>query len=690
MVDKKEGVNLHDPAVGLLKTGSIVGYDPVQGVLSVRLNDASAMKGRNAIPIKIPSPHALFYNNGLFIGTVPVKDTPVVVGQGRGGQYYFVSHLAENLSKVPNLTMGELLIQSTKNSFISLDDKSDIYIGSENNNIHINIGHPKFPSRNLITFSFENENHFNEAYREVGGLIKRDLKYNDQFDAESKLKNDEYDSVYKIIGMDPTATANSAVRGSTKNPPLVEHRELVYEYQYQSDIDDDLTESSKYSGAPATAFFSAPNRRKSRADTLSLSLVSPNFLMEEIKGTVVDIFGNILDINRTPLAVGKDHSTTLRSNVSINQQQSYLNIRALERKSIAYHFEVNARKDPQPQFSGFTALDIDADNYNAKLLRSRFFFDVDKEGQFKLNVPASSETGNISLLTRYENYSTFGPEDKNNPNKLWYRDDKTDIFLDSFASPKLTPNVSGGRDASPDHGSIKLMSGDANVGPLDRITKTPIRHGMPYHDIFQTCMLQQNNKTLSYPTGSDPNPLDVSYIDNLTDIASSTIRVSGNQAPNKGGANAGGRSGSINLDGSLEMSIGANTIDRQSLWLDTAGGMIANIGRDRNQRSAIMNFDGDVIMQIGGFGVAGDARFSQLGQDGVYIATLDLRVYCGGFAHMLRIDPFGITIMTPQYVAIHAAQGIKLSSDSGISIDAETVTIQGRAVNRASIMAGSI
>ena len=53
---------------------------------------------------------------------------------------------------------------------------------------------------------------------------------------------------------------------------------------------------------------------------------------------------------------------------------------------------------------GFDEVFPDAD-YGRQ--RSRFFIDIDKEGQFKLNVPASSEKGNVPILTRYENYSTI-------------------------------------------------------------------------------------------------------------------------------------------------------------------------------------------------------------------------------------------------------------------------------------------
>jgi hypothetical protein len=367
-----------------------------------------------------------------------------------------------------------------------------------------------------------------------------------------------------------------------------------------------------------------------------------------------------------------------------------MNIKALERKSIAYHFEINARKDPAPKKQG-SKLSINDGNYNAKLQRSRFSFDIDKEGQFKLNVPASSESGNIPLLVRAENYSTFATTDSGNVNQSWApksgQPTSQDIFVDSFAAPMLDPSAAEpGSDSLFTHGSIKLIdtTTNADAGPTDRISqfvdKKPfnIRHGTAYHDILQTCMLHQNKSTLEdYQTDQTSiNPIDITYIGDLTDggeVVTKTIPVSGPEAK------AGGRSGSINFDGSLEWNIGANSLDRQSLWLDTAGGIIANIGRDLNDRSAIVNFDGDVIMQIGGFGIAAsDARFT--GKDGQHIGVLDLRVFAGGFAHMFRIDSFGVTVTTPQTINLYAAQGINMKSDGPIYIDSDNLHLNQRLV----------
>lgn len=702
MADNRRGINSFDPPPGMVRTGSIVAYDPSTNMVQVRLTESQAVKGK-AFPVPVPAYFPISDSNSLFVGALPAKGTTVTVAQSTGGQYYIVNHNQENLTKIPHLRLGEILLQSSDTSRIALDDSGNITLGSDTNNIHMIAGSQQYPKMNLITVNFENENHFNQGYREVGGLIKRDLRPNPQatsFSGSTKLEDDSYDPIFTIIGLDPTATANDFPVGSTKNPPLVEHRELVYEFQYQSNVDSDTLESTKYTNnTQANPIYTTPNRRTSRADTMSLTLLAPNFLMEEVKGTVVDIFGNILDINRAAIPVGLSSSTTLRTNgtaASTNAQQSFVNIKALERNSIAYHFEINARKDPTPPLAGVD-LSINADNYNAKLQRSRFSMDINKEGQFKLNVPASSETGNVPLLVRAENYSSFGTTDNSNPNQLWFLQSSNntgqDIFVDSFAAPMVTPSSSSaGFNVVFPHGSIQLIDGSskADQGPVDRISQfvanSPynIRHGTAYHDVLQTCYLQRSSGTIGYPTGAVDN-YDVSYInsDPPTNAApaSSTIKVSGT------GANAGGRSGSANFDGSVEFSIGANTIDRQSLWLDTAGGAVVNLGRDLQQRSLVMGMDGHCFIQIGGFGISGDARFPD-GQSGLLNGILDLRIFSGSYVHLIRVDSQGIILMSPGRIGIHAGQGLKLTSDGDIEIDGETCTIQERGVKK--VLGGSI
>lgn len=655
--------NLFNEEVGLLRRGWIDHYDVETGTLFVKLNNAPITSNNPSLPV--PAPHAMFYNNGIFIGTLPVAGTPIVVGQGSGGQYYFVSFLAENLPLIPNLNLGELLLRANDNTKISANTKNEILIGSDNSRVHIDT------NLNYISSNFNNEYNFTQSKRKIDGIIKRDLTLNTNYDQTSKLDIDSYDSKFFTIAMDPSSSPTSVITGSNKNPPFVEQREIVYEFQYASDITDDLNESILYSATGSkNQTYSFPDRRISRADTLSLTLAAPNYLIETVKGTVVDIFGNILDLNRNPLPIGQGQNT-LRQEKSSDRVKSFLKIKELERKSIAYHFEINARKDLSGNNGQLALPDINSNADHARG-RSRFFIDIDKEGQFKINVPASSEVGNIPLLTRYENYSTFGPEDNGNPNKLIFRDDNLDIFQDSFAAPEATPSTTG-FSYDVNKGSIKIKDGDVDASPIDRITSAHIKHGTAYHDILQTCYIHQNNSFIDYQTGTvDPVTVDISQIPKLIDLVSTTILVSGENA------NGGGRSGSINFDGSIDLNIGANTVDRQSLWLDTAGGIVANIGRDKNMRSAAVNLNGDVYMQVGGFGVTGDLRFAKQ-FNGSYGAVLDLRVLnAGGMAHMIRCDNTGITIMTPGNLAIHSVGDMRLTSDHNISIECETLILQER------------
>lgn len=64
--------------------------------------------------------------------------------------------------------------------------------------------------------------------------------------------------------------------------------------------------------------------------------------------------------------------------------------------------------------------------------------------------------------------------------------------------------------------------------------------------------------------------------------------------------NPGGKSANIDLQGSLEMSVGKDNYDQKSILLDTAGAMVAWLGRDRNGRSMIVQTDGDVAINVGG------------------------------------------------------------------------------------------
>ena len=220
MTTIKTGTNVFDPPSGMLRAGAVV--ESSGNNFRVQLGEVPAVRG-TAPSVPVPRVFPLLDSSGLFIGSLPSKDTTVMVGQSLGGKYHIVNFEPEKTAFVPQLKQGQLLIRSTDTSKILLDIESNIKIGSNTNNIHVFASSQRYSKSNLITINFENENHFTQAYREIGGLVKRDLdpkRKAASYNGSSKLEDDSYDPLYVLIGLDPTSTANDIKTGPS-NPDIV-------------------------------------------------------------------------------------------------------------------------------------------------------------------------------------------------------------------------------------------------------------------------------------------------------------------------------------------------------------------------------------------------------------------------------------------------------------------------------------
>lgn len=626
--------NIFDESVGLLREAIVVGYDDSTKKIKIQLENSSFSKG-NSTAFDISLPNSLSFNDGTFIGGEPTKGSKIVVGQGSGNKYYYVSSIVDTL-KAPSLSK-EIKIQTSDFSKISLNKNLDILIGSDNNNISLN-------SKQFYSNTLDNQYSFSQASVKIDGLIKREKNYQQNISDQLKYKDSKYYLSKQSIGLDPNSSTNNLSETFNKNPPFVESRKVVYEFQELSNVQDDSIESGFYKNQKEVKNYSYPDRRKLRSNVLNLSQNNPNYLIEKIEGTVIDIFGNVLDINRYP--INFENNTFIDEN-SNDKSATFFKIKELQRKGIAYHFELNSKKNitSPPDVNIFS-------DYSKS--RSRFFIDIDKEGQLKANIPSSSETGNVSLHTRYENYSHVSTDDNQNPNKLIWREDMLDIVHDSFGN-----------------GQISIMSDNSEVSPLDRKTGSNIKYGTVYHNILDVCKTHQSLNFINYQN-DETIKLDNSYV--YTNFLQKTIITSG---PN---ANAGGRSINLNLDGSMDLNIGANTSDRQSIILDTAGGIVGSIGRDKNNHSALLNMDGNLLLQIGGYGVSTDSRFDKL-QNGYLDGVLDIRVLRPGYqATMFRIDKEGVKVLTAGRMMFHANGDMILKSDSTMTIEAENLIANGRMI----------
>jgi hypothetical protein len=339
------------------------------------------------------------------------------------------------------------------------------------------------------------------------------------------------------------------------------------------------------------------------------------------------------------------------------------------RRSVKYHFELNARKDihgsePDPIARGEFPKD------NAKQ-HGRFSIDIDAEGLTKVNIPASSETGNVPILGRYlvtkdaANSGAFKDSSVNG--------EKVDVrfaqfgALDgydgyySFAGQKL---ASDGYEYLPKSIHEYVAPGEAK--PPKTTNNLSITVGTAFHD-----MIGETASSVFGPDGYGPKiPLNGTT---TTLPLKPEVRNVAETLNNPALPNAGGRSLHLNLDGSLEASIGADTVDRKSMMLDLAGGTVSHFGRDANGRSIIHQSDGDIIIQVGGHGV-NDSRFPNDGYAQQQPGRVEVHFVRPGKApHRILIDEGGITIESASDMVLWAEDNLSIHAGANILINGENI-----------------
>lgn len=648
------------PDYSLAREATVLRYNS-DGTMDIGINLSKSTSVGPTIK-KVPIPASWSGPNGEFSGGFPEVGSTVWAVLGQSGQWSVTTYApSSNVFSNKNLPYnsgfsrdrmaafkpGRWLTQTRNNVMIFADPNTGILAGSPTSNVQFD------PIKSISINNFDQQLEFSEAHRSVTGVVKRDISSSITRNISgSALNSLVYDRSLTTIGLDPLTKTGSEVH---RNPPLVESRQLTYEFAHSFGFINDDKEIDNYDNFTIPELNRSFNRKESRADTLSLSLYYPNQLIESTKGTVVDSYGNILDLNRFSLPNGKVNELSF-VNSELDKSDTFVSLREQTRKSVALHLELNARKPEIQEIS---------DNSDYSRGRSKFSIDVDKEGQFKINVPMSSEVGNIGLLTRYENYSTLkGLEDDTDANAFVRNVDNQDIFQEGFG--KQSVKLDGGSD---------ILEGF--VAPIDRITGEQIKLGTAFHDIANAFPLfKREPPVLFYPDSKLNELLPLSHI--VTD----TVIVSGDDA------NAGGRSGTISLDGSLNMSIGANTVDRQSLWFDCAGGIVSTVGRDSQGISFAGSYDGNVMLQIGGVGIADDSRWQgsvNTLKDGVF----DMRVTVNAMMHIIRIDSSGVRVTTPGQIDFVSQGAMRFKSVANdIIFDAESIYFygdsmgSGRLVNR--------
>lgn len=555
--------------------------------------------------------------------------------------HFNITDISVDEPEYPDLRPGEIALQSLTGSNFCLFRDGRINLQADQINVEYspehNVASEKIGSRYVNT----------DAHREISGSIKRDRREIPK-EIESildKLFNPNVDAPLTTIGRNPllpsrllTVNLNQS-NESLRNPALVEHHSIIYEFSRPAMVQDHEKEVARLRGEGGDFLSQNDRRDMARTDVLNLGLHLPNNLIERVEGTVVDIYGNVLDINRNVIKFNE-----LIKDEELKNFDKRVNLEsALLRRSIKYHFELNARKENLSEASTDVLDGVNPDDPATATgySHSRLSVDVDGEGFVKFNIPATSNVGNIPLLSRYVN--AHNPDDRN----AWeYRNSpRVDVQHMGFGNTELGVNIP--EEYAPNN---ILQEG------------APFKYRTAYHEILNTA------SEILLDAGTTPV---ADSISNVIDFGE------GGVAPN-----AGGRSIHGNLDGSLELNIGRDVIDKKSIVLDTAGSFVSRWGKDERGNSIVSQTDGDVLVQVGGDAVEGDE------------VTADNKVAIfvknGSGFHKLEFKEEGIFITSAPNtnLVLESSKNLVLSAKGETLLGGESISLYGKFSNNGSTVEG--
>lgn len=668
---RKSGI----PRFNKILIGKIDNLDYEKGIC-----DFTPRNGGKAYP-NVPIPqyaglegHGLFmkYANGTDVIAAHIPDNeqtililqpvPTPVNYHYNFQRLGIINRPEHISDFPSLngtgagTPG-IVLAGPRGSGFSVANSGDLLLGCSNSNgIYIkNRNGGEFQSAFLASHQFYS---FTTGSYVKSGIVKRLLGDNRAAHiavepGESPVRADTSEDVAAgiyDIGLFPKDAVWDPSRqalGYSRNPRRAESVTKYYEYATSSVFSGMDDESERASGKKDIDDTSDSNSRDFKpGNCLHLA---ENELIEIVAGNLIDINANILDINYN----GTMPTYVERSEDTRSNSERYEEIRLRTRREIGYHFQLNGN------IKGVSS------NYS----ESNFLFDIDKEGVLKLNIPASSDTGNIPYSI---NADFLGPGDniKQEYAKPTHKE-PVPITLRDFDGNIVYPKkgASGNEDAEGIRSTGVSYYNDQGYFPAtDKVAEgSSVRvYTTKHHNMYAAAerLIANRIQKLNKPNYEGSAPLEnfKSAFRQPWEVHPSTERDDddqlvkpyphymttadvkpGDPAINPGGtlvvagraeenyphfsnsfetflnpstgeaevkvtgpdgypksANSGGKSANINMNGSIEMSVGKDNYDQKSIVLDAAGSLVAWFGKDKNKRSMVVQTDGEVCFNIGG------------------------------------------------------------------------------------------
>lgn len=551
--------------------------------------------------------------------------------------------LSLNETSRPMPLSGEIAIQAESGGHIDIYETGDLKIADlHDDGVYISDSH------NSITYNSAQKYDFTDSSMTIEGAVKR-LQSNFVIGKTpmiiDMLENPEADAFTVDICRDSTrkGAALTKDRGPSKvvrNPPFAEKREVIYEFANSFLVRDVSTETklvSQFSqtltdlegniplqrGYGATEINNFDDARfATRTNTMRMD---DNAIIERTQGTLVDIFGNLLDIN-----YNKINMPTIDSDGTTN---SVLNAHTRLNRSVAYHFQVNSRTE---QETG----------------TGKFSLDIDKEGQFRINAPRSTSAGNISAPIQLIDSSDVV--------------NRIDINTVSASATSITSPVNSNLMVGTVFHDMTLTA--------DRLIQNTIQSLNTIHSHNTSSELMSNG---GFPNTENTDSTPPDYTTTIS-VAPSAPAI----ASEIDISDIGGRSGMLNLEGSLELSVGADVVDNKSIMLDTAGSMVSWHGIDSNGRSIIINTDGEVLLNVGDY-ITDDEGNNTFNAGSITIRVNLVDTKAAGYDQSSSKSSDHIIQITPQGIVISSGNGcpIAIRSSGDMCLEANGVMdIKGRSI----------
>ena len=444
------------------------------------------------------------------------------------------------------------------------------------------------------------------------------------------------------------------INSNIRNPSISEYRMVVNEISEKAAYQGFDLENQKAQNRVKQQFSSDKELRF--LDPRNTLYLGPHQLVEVLAGNIVSYRGDVLDLNYGVIVLGNAGAPNLSGIKEINYEQDRLK----SRRGIGYHFQLSTNSKSESinnsnqnlifsaDKEGTLKINIPRNNNSGNIpypTSAKFY--TKSGGVFskplypskteKIPVTLRSKDNKVVFPSAFTAESEFEGNKESLTRSTGVRFSNHDSYFNNFGESlqeEVRVNFTGHHNM---YAAAEMLIANTinkvNI-PFNNVDTTYIVRGIQGDSPFELPIKSPNDdgtlcdeikymstvgvspsapaidpggKTVvagtSYLETVDDNgelinyPYSNSFAVTNNDGELVAVNVDDKSNPQKA---PGGKSANINFEGAIDVSVGKDNYDSKSIVLDTAGSLIAWFGKDRNNRSMIVQTDGDVLLNIGG------------------------------------------------------------------------------------------